>query len=69
MKTVVVLLIRGYQLLISPIFPPSCRFHPSCSEYTRQAVAKYGPGRGMWMGLTRLLRCHPFNVGGIDEVR
>jgi len=69
MKTVVLLLIKSYQLLISPIFPSSCRFHPSCSEYTREAVDKYGPGRGIWMGLTRLLKCHPFNPGGVDEVR
>jgi hypothetical protein len=69
MKTLVLFLIRGYQLLISPIFPPSCRFHPSCSEYARQAVDKHGPGRGIWMGLTRLFRCHPFNPGGVDEVR
>ncbi|MBN1504675.1 MAG: membrane protein insertion efficiency factor YidD [Candidatus Eisenbacteria bacterium] len=69
MKTVIVLFIRGYQLLISPLFPASCRFYPSCSEYTRQAVLKYGAGRGIWMGFRRLLRCHPFNEGGVDEVR
>jgi putative membrane protein insertion efficiency factor len=68
MKTVVLLLIRGYQLLISPLMPPTCRFHPSCSEYTRQAVARYGAGRGIWMGIRRLLRCHPLNPGGVDEV-
>lgn len=68
MKRFIALLLRGYQVCISPIFPPSCRFYPSCSEYTLQAVNKYGVGKGVWFGLRRLLRCNPFNPGGIDEL-
>jgi uncharacterized protein len=61
-------LIRGYQRFISPIFPPSCRFYPSCSEYTYQAVEKYGALRGGWLGLRRISRCHPWNAGGYDPI-
>jgi putative membrane protein insertion efficiency factor len=68
MSKLIVVLIRVYQSLLSPLFPPRCRFYPSCSEYTRQAVGKYGAARGVWMGVKRLLRCHPFNPGGVDEV-
>lgn len=67
-RTVLIGFIRGYQLLLSPILPASCRFYPSCSEYTRQAVAKYGAVRGSWLGARRLVRCHPFNPGGYDPV-
>lgn len=62
------LLIRGYQRFISPALPPSCRFHPSCSQYTLEAVERYGVLRGGWLGLRRLSRCHPFNPGGFDPV-
>ncbi|MGE0354925.1 MAG: membrane protein insertion efficiency factor YidD [Gemmatimonadales bacterium] len=61
-------MIRLYQLTISPVLPPSCRFTPSCSQYTREAILKYGVLRGGWMGLRRLLRCHPFHPGGYDPV-
>ncbi|HHX42579.1 MAG TPA: membrane protein insertion efficiency factor YidD [Chloroflexi bacterium] len=60
--------LRFYQRFISPAFPPSCRFTPTCSEYTYQAVEKYGVLRGVWMGGGRLLRCHPFHPGGYDPV-
>ena len=60
--------IRLYQKLVSPALPPSCRFAPSCSEYARQAVEKHGVLRGLWLGLGRLLRCHPFGPGGYDPV-
>jgi putative membrane protein insertion efficiency factor len=50
------------------MLPSACRFYPSCSEYTRQAVEKYGPVRGLWMGVKRLARCHPFHAGGLDPV-
>lgn len=60
--------IRLYQKLVSPALPPSCRFAPSCSEYARQAVEKHGVLRGLWLGLGRLLRCHPFGSGGYDPV-
>jgi uncharacterized protein len=62
------ILIRGYQRFISPWLPPSCRFHPTCSEYTYQAIQKYGLLSGCWLGVKRLLRCHPWNPGGFDPV-
>jgi hypothetical protein len=68
MKVVALLLIRFYQGAISPLFPSSCRFEPTCSEYARQAIARYGVLRGTWMGLKRIGRCHPFHPGGYDPV-
>jgi hypothetical protein len=67
-ERVVLACIRFYQRIISPALPPSCRYTPSCSEYTYQAVIKYGVLRGGWLGLIRLLRCHPFHPGGYDPV-
>lgn len=61
-------LIRGYQRFLSPMFPPSCRFTPSCSQYALEAVTRYGLLRGTWLGARRLLRCHPFHPGGFDPV-
>ncbi|HTP40081.1 MAG TPA: membrane protein insertion efficiency factor YidD [Steroidobacteraceae bacterium] len=61
-------LIRGYQLLISPLLGQCCRFHPTCSCYAQQAIAKYGPLKGVALSGRRILRCHPFNEGGIDPV-
>jgi putative membrane protein insertion efficiency factor len=61
-------LIRAYQLTLSPLLPASCRFHPSCSQYTLEAVRKYGAARGGWLGIRRLVRCHPWNPGGFDPV-
>lgn len=55
-----------YQRLISPLLPPACRFAPTCSEYARLAVLEHGLGRGTWLALRRLCRCHPFNPGGYD---
>lgn len=60
-------LIRGYQLFASP-FPSPCRYYPSCSAYALEAVDRHGVVRGGWMGLRRILRCHPFSRGGIDPV-
>jgi uncharacterized protein len=60
--------IRGYQLLLSPWLGRSCRFYPTCSCYTHTAIERYGALRGSWLGLRRLLRCHPFNKGGYDPV-
>jgi uncharacterized protein len=60
--------IRGYQLGLSPMLGPHCRFYPSCSCYARTAIERYGIWRGSWLGLRRLLRCHPFNEGGYDPV-
>ncbi len=68
MKTVVLWAIRLYQNTISRIFPPTCRFVPSCSEYTWQAVEKYGVIKGGWLGLKRISRCHPLNPGGYDPL-
>jgi hypothetical protein len=61
-------IIRGYQLGISPMLGPRCRFYPSCSCYAHTAIERYGVLRGLWMGLRRLLRCHPFAEGGYDPV-
>jgi putative membrane protein insertion efficiency factor len=61
-------LIRGYQLLVSPFFPPSCRYFPSCSEYARQAVVRHGPLRGAWLAVRRLASCHPWGGLGYDPV-
>jgi putative membrane protein insertion efficiency factor len=61
-------LIRGYQLLISPMLGPHCRFYPTCSEYSLQAIARHGVLRGGWLGLRRLSKCHPWHPGGIDPV-
>lgn len=69
MKIVLVALLRFYKSSISPLLPPSCRFVPTCSEYAREAVERYGALRGSWMGLRRLLRCHPFHAGGYDPVK
>jgi len=67
-RRAVALLIRGYQRVISPALPPSCRFTPSCSQYTLEAVTRYGVLRGGWMGARRIARCHPFHPGGYDPV-
>jgi putative membrane protein insertion efficiency factor len=58
--------VRVYQWTLSPLIGRQCRFHPSCSNYYIQAVEKYGPFRGSWRGLLRILRCHPFHPGGYD---
>ena len=57
-----------YKRWISPALPPACRFEPTCSEYAAEAVGRYGLLRGGWMGLKRILRCHPFHPGGHDPV-
>lgn len=62
------ILVRGYQRLISPLLGPRCRFYPSCSEYTVQALLTHGAFRGGWLALRRLGRCHPFHDGGLDPV-
>ena len=69
MRAVLIALIRGYQLVISPMLPPSCRFTPTCSAYTLEAIRQYGALRGSYMGVRRLLRCHPFHPGGYDPVK
>jgi putative membrane protein insertion efficiency factor len=61
--------LRCYKRFLSPLLPSACRFHPTCSDYMLEAVDRYGVARGVFMGLKRLLRCHPFCEGGFDPVR
>lgn len=69
MKRVLIFIIKCYQIVLSPIFPDSCRFIPTCSEYSIQAINKYGALKGSLMSVKRILRCNPFNPGGYDPVR
>ena len=68
MKALLLLLIRGYRRLISPLFPPTCRYHPTCSQYALTAVERFGPLKGSGLAVRRILRCHPFAPGGYDPV-
>ena len=68
-RTSVITAIKSYRRFVSPMLPPSCRFTPSCSLYTLQAVEKHGLLRGSLMGARRVLRCHPFSEGGFDPVK
>lgn len=68
MKPIALWLIRFYQRYISPLTGPTCRFQPTCSHYTYEAIEKYGFVKGMWLGIKRILRCHPFHPGGYDPV-
>ena len=68
MRKVVLLLIRFYQKAISPAFPPSCRFTPTCSQYGYEAIQKYGVLKGGWLAIKRIGRCHPMTPGGYDPV-
>lgn len=68
MKRLLLLLISFYQHWISPLKPPSCRYIPTCSEYARIAVERYGARKGGFLAIRRILRCHPFHAGGYDPV-
>ncbi|EAW34494.1 membrane protein insertion efficiency factor YidD [Lyngbya sp. PCC 8106] len=67
-KKIVVTLIKGYKMLISPLLPPSCRYQPTCSTYAIEAVERFGVLQGGWLAIKRILRCHPFHPGGYDPV-
>jgi uncharacterized protein len=69
MKFLVLDILSVYKAAVSPFLPPACRFEPTCSEYAREAVEKYGALKGTWMGLKRILRCQPFCKGGHDPVQ
>lgn len=68
MRYIIIGLIRCYQRFISPLFPPVCRYRPSCSHYALEAVKRFGSIRGIWLGTLRILRCNPFSDGGWDPV-
>lgn len=68
MTRMLLLLIKAYQLLISPMLGPSCRFTPTCSEYAAQALKKYGALKGVWLSIKRVGRCHPWHDGGYDPL-
>ncbi|WP_025786348.1 membrane protein insertion efficiency factor YidD [Sporosarcina sp. D27] len=68
MKKIVLLLIRFYQKMISPLTPPSCRFYPTCSHYGVEAVETHGVIKGLWLTIVRISKCHPFHKGGFDPV-
>lgn len=68
MKKIFLALIHFYQHYISPLTPATCRFYPTCSEYTREAIEIHGPIKGLWLGIKRISKCHPFHKGGFDPV-
>jgi hypothetical protein len=67
-KQLLILAVRGYQVVLAPHLPASCRYYPSCSHYAIEALGKHGALRGGWLALKRILRCHPFRPGGFDPV-
>ena len=69
MKQILLLAIKFYQKVISPWTLKSCRFYPTCSQYTKQALEKYGFFKGTWLGVKRIIKCHPFNPGGYDPLK
>ena len=63
-----IFLLKAYKRLLSPLLPSACRFHPTCSEFMSDAVSQHGAARGVWLGVRRLAKCHPFHKGGFDPV-
>lgn len=68
MRNPLILIIRGYQLWVSPLLPAACRYYPTCSEYAIEALERHGPVTGSWLAIRRIARCHPFRAGGYDPV-
>lgn len=68
MRWVLIALVRGYQLFLSPLLPAACRYYPSCSAYAVEALERHGAFRGSWLAVKRIGRCHPFRPGGFDPV-
>jgi len=68
MKKAALFILRQYKRFVSPLLGNNCRFYPTCSAYAYQAIEKYGPTKGIFLGVKRLLKCHPFHRGGIDPV-
>lgn len=68
MKYVFIFIVRAYQVVLSPILPAACRYHPTCSHYAIEALEKHGALRGGWLAVKRIARCHPFRPGGFDPV-
>ncbi|HEV8375051.1 MAG TPA: membrane protein insertion efficiency factor YidD [Candidatus Polarisedimenticolia bacterium] len=68
-RALVTLALRFHQRILSPLLPPACRFAPTCSEYARQAIERYGLRRGSWLAVRRVARCHPLSEGGLDPLR
>ncbi len=68
MKLIILSVVKFYRKFISPALPPSCRFYPTCSQYALTSVERFGAMKGSWLAIKRISKCHPFHVGGIDEV-
>lgn len=68
MRTVLVIMVRGYQMILSPLLPAACRYYPSCSAYAIEALERHGALRGTWLAMRRIVRCNPFRPGGFDPV-
>ena len=69
MQRTVLIVLKGYKRFLSPLLPSACRYYPTCSEYMMNAVERYGCVKGIWLGIKRIGRCHPFHEGGYDPVR